>query len=88
MNSYVTACDICLKEFRTTNALSKHKLVKHQQEIIGQPCFRIGGTPLTLPQPKVTNISGFSAWMSALVESINSSLNPKAAGKIFIPMII
>lgn len=83
MATFKTSCHICGKEFSTSKALAAHTLSKHHVlSLTTQPKFRFGGNVYELPVPRtIADYTGaFKQWLTGIVESINSSLTPKAAG--------
>ena len=85
---FKTRCDLCPSEFNTTTALLRHREAKHN--IDAQPVtflpFYNGQEILRLP-PTIrrgrTSLS-YKQWISGIVDSINSCLHPKSAGKLML----
>ena len=90
---FKTRCDLCPSKFNTTNALLRHREAKHiDAHSVAILPFYSGQEviPLTPRIRRGQRSSGYKQWISGIVDSINSCLHPKAAGKyacIYFPSI-
>ena len=90
---YKTRCDLCPSAFNTTAALLRHREAKHPSanSVTFLPFYN-GQEVVRLPSRirKERRSSNYRQWLSGIVDSINSCLHPKAAGKyacIYFPLI-
>lgn len=91
---FKTRCDLCPSEFNTTTALLRHREAKHHidaHSVTFLPFYN-GQEVIRLPSRirRGRRSSSYKQWISGIVDSINSCLHPKAAGKnacIYFPSI-
>lgn len=83
MAVFKTHCDLCPCMFNTTTALLRHRESKHH--IITESAtsfpFYNGQELVQIPKQRGRRSSSYKQWLSGIVDSINSCLHPKAAGK-------
>ena len=81
---YKTHCDLCFCSFNTTNALQRHRVVKHRgaRSISFLPFYKAEEV-VQLPSNKFKGRrpAAYKLWIAGIAESINSCLHPKAKGK-------
>ena len=82
---FKTHCDLCPSEFNTTTALLPHREAKHHidaHSVTFLPFYN-GQEVVRLPSRirRGRRSSSYKQWISGIVDSINSCLHPKAAGK-------
>ena len=81
---YKTHCDICFCSFSTTNALQRHRVVKHRgaRSISFLPFYKAEEV-VQLPSNKFKGRrpTAYKLWIAGIAESINSCLHPKAKGE-------
>ena len=81
---YKTRCDLCPSAFNKTTALLRHREAKHHiaNSVKFLPFYN-GQEVLRIPSRirKNRRSSTYKQWLSGIVDSINSCLHPKAAGK-------
>lgn len=85
MEVYKTRCDLCPSMFNTTTALLRHKEAKHHSEtqsLLFLPFYN-GEEVVRLPRRNRTGRRSlnYKEWITGIVDSMNSFLHPKAAGK-------
>ncbi|CAH3147462.1 unnamed protein product, partial [Pocillopora meandrina] len=82
-----TRCDVCASKFNTTTALLRHRELRHHITALEAECVTFvkfyNGQEIVWPPPRIRTGRSISykQWISGIVESINSFLHPKAAGK-------